>query len=166
MVSEHRGIAFERLSYEGEPHTVDEGIVAFMETLCDLEKELLEFETKVSELEIDYTGWQATHELASLEAEHSEFVNDLQTAHRMVILKHLTRFDRYDSEKHTRRTQQKVPDHRQEFLAMIHHLQDIADRIGRRIDAKRNSANSRLVLSASLFAVLISTASFLTQLVI
>ena len=163
MASHHRGLAFERLNYDGEPNEVDKGIVAFMEALCKIESDLLEFETKVSELELDYTGWQATQELEALEANHSKYVTELRDAHRNVVQKHLSQFDRFDSDRQTRSTQRRIHEHRQAFLGMIRHLQEIVDRIGRRIDAKRNSANSRLVLTTSLTAVLISTASFLSQ---
>lgn len=164
MSTHHRSLAFHRLTYE-DAAKVNNGIIEFMQSLCVLEEELLDLETRVTGQEIDLTGWEASKDLKKLEAEHNSFVQEIENGYQASVTGHLTRLDRYEGEKHSSRTQRKVPDYRTDFLRMISHLQHLADRIGRRIDAKRNSANSRLVLSASALAAAIALVSLTVSVV-
>jgi hypothetical protein len=163
MVSEYMGIAYDRLDFQGEPHEVNDGIVEFMRALCELEGDLFDLEMKVAEFDIGLTGWQATQALAPLESKQNEYVQEIKTAHYACVLAQLTRLECFDNEEHTRMTQDQAHDHRQSFLGVIYHLQELADRIGQRIDAKRNTANTRLILSVSAIAAGISTLSIVAQ---
>jgi len=163
MPDKFEPLAYDRLNYEGEAHEVNDGIVEFMRALCELESNLLDLEAAIAEHGIDLTGWHSTQELPQLESKQNEYVQEIKTAHEVCLSTFLTEFERFDDETHTRRTQDAVYDHRQSFLNMIYHLQELTDRIGRRIDAKRNTANSRLVLTVSVIAAGISTLSIITQ---
>lgn len=164
MSDEYRGLAFDRLDFQGEAHKVNDGIVEFMRALCELEGELLDLEMQVAEQDIDLTGWNATQELSPLESKQNEYVQEIKTAHYACVRGHLTRLERFDDEEHTRATQDRAYDHRESFLRVIYHLQELADRIGRRIDAKRNTANTRLILSVSAIAAGLSMFSIAVQL--
>lgn len=164
-MTQYRSLAHNRLTYSGEPRDVDNGVVEFMAALCELEEELLGFEIDVSSQELDAIGLEATRDLNELEVEHSEFLEEIKSAHQAIVFGHLTRLDRNPAEDNTGRTQQAVVDYRDYLLNMITRLEDISDRIGRRIDAKRNSANTRLIFSVSAIAAIISIFSLLSQLI-
>ncbi|RDZ65867.1 hypothetical protein C5B90_05820 [Haloferax sp. Atlit-12N] len=154
-----------RLTFEGRPAQVDDGIKQFMVDLCKLESDLIELENRVGNLSIGLTGLEASRTLGGLEATHADFLDEIYTAREAVLTSHLSRFERYEQGDHPRDTQYAVPDYQADFLQMIHHLQDLADRVGGRIDAKRNTANSRIVLTVSATAAVISVFSLLSQLV-
>lgn len=155
-MTEYDPIASHRLSYQGEYRDVDPGVREFMRTLCDLEADLLEFETEISNQDLGITGWTATRNLTDLESEHNGYVVEINSAFEAVVRGRPTLLDRYTGDKHHHRTKQYVYQHLKDFHKMVRRLEKISDRIGRRIDAKRNSANTRLVLSVSVVAVVVS----------
>lgn len=154
--AKYRPLAYDRLSYEGEPRDVNEGIVEFMMTLCTIEDEMLEFEVEVSQLDIDLTGWRSTRNLGSVGERHSNYLQEIGDAHEAVLMGHLTRLDRNPAEDYSTRTQDRVPHFRDDFIETIGRLEEISDRIGRRIDAKRSSANTRLVFTVAAIAAVLS----------
>lgn len=162
-MAKYRSLAFDRLSYEGDARSVDDGVVEFMEALCEMEEELLEFEVEVSKLDIDLTGWESTEKLGDVEERHSAYLQEISDAHDAVLLGHLTRLDRNPAEKHGPRTQEQVPKYRNDLRETIGRLEDISNRIGRRIDAKRNSANTRLVFTVATIAAVISVVTLISQ---
>lgn len=149
-------LVYDRLSYDGEPREINDGIVEFMATLCSIEDEMLEFEVEVSKLDIDLTGWRSTRNLGSVEERHSDYLQNIRDAHEAVLMRHLTRLDRNAGEKHSMRTQEEVPHFQDDLMATIGRLEEISDRIGRRIDAKRSSANTRLVFTVAAIAAVLS----------
>lgn len=162
-ISKYRSLAYDRLSYEGEPRDVNKGIVEFMAVLCAIEDELLEFEVEVSKLDIDLTGWRSTQSLGSIEEKHSSYLQEISDAHGAVLMGHLTRLDRNPAEDHTARTQEQVPRFQDDLRSTIGRLEEISDRIGRRIDAKRSSANTRLVFTVAAIAATLSVLTLIGQ---
>lgn len=164
-LAKYTSLAFDRLSYEGEAREVDNGIVEFMETLCAMEEEMLEFEVEVSKIEIDLTGLKSTQKLRAIEAQHSDYLQELTEAHEAILFGHLSRLERNPTEKYSNRTQHAVHDHREDLREMLNRLEEISERIGRRIDAKRNSANTRMVFTVAGLAAIISLLTLISQLI-
>lgn len=144
---------------------VEDGIAEFMQALVDIEDELLELELEVSNQQIDQTGLIATRSMSELEAQHSQYLDELKQAHKAVATDHLNGLERNDGDDYSRQTQDQASDYRTHNRLMIERLEDISDRTGRRIDAKRNSANTRLIFTVSAIALGISIISLLTQVV-
>lgn len=156
-------IAYHRLSYSGDDRDVDNSVVEFMETMCELENDLLEFEGIISRQDIGLSGLRGSRELGNLERRHADFVDELQQAYRGIVTGRFTELDRYPAEKHHDRSRYEIFTYRNDFLRIYARLEEIADRIGRRIDGKRNSANSRLVFSISCIAVILAVLSLISQ---
>lgn len=151
-------VSYQRLGGP-DPDAVDNSVVEFMETLCEFEERLLQFEGEVAAHEIGLTGLQASTGLSSLEQSHYDQVTQIRDAYEAVVTGHLKEFSQYPAEHYHHRTKNEVFDYRHHLLEMIVRLESISDRIGRRIDAKRNSANTRLVFSVSCIAVVIALIS-------
>lgn len=165
-LAKYTSLVFDRLSFEGDARNVDNGIVEFMETLCAIEDELLEFEVEVSKIEIDWTGIRASRRLEAVESQQSEYLNELSEAHEAILLGHLTRLERNPAEKYSSgRTQHEVSKYQSDLQSMVSRLEDILERIGRRVDAKRNSANSRMVLTVAAIAGIVSLFALIGQLI-
>lgn len=163
-MSTYNSIAYHRLNHTGDPKDVDKGVVEFMQQLCELEEDLLEFEAEVSKEPIDLTGVRATRRLDTLEERHSKFQEEIRQAHHAIVMKSPFRLERNPAKDSTRRTQEAIYDFQADFLEVVGRLEDISSRIARRVDGKRNSANTRLVFSVSVIAAGISMAALTSQL--
>ena len=149
------------LTYSGEYSDVDKGIREFMRALLEMEDDLLELETKVSKQPIGLTGLKATSVLGELEMKQNELASEIQQAHEAVRDQNLAHLERNPEEDHHHRTRDYVNQYRGDFHEVLHRLENISARTSRRIDSKRNAANTRLVLTVSIIAVLISISSLL-----
>ena len=162
-MSEYHAKVSHLLSYSGDYTDVNDGVQEFMQELCKMEEELLELEADVSNLRLDTTGWQATQKLSELESRQNQPIQDINQAHEAVRTLKLTRLERNPGEDFHHNSQTDAYDHQDDFNNMLHRLELISDRTGRRIDAKRNSANTRMVLTASVCALFISLSSLLVS---
>ncbi|MFC7070648.1 hypothetical protein ACFQL9_13420 [Halobaculum lipolyticum] len=104
MSNDLAAIAYHRLSGNLENPSIDKGIVEFMSDLCEIERELLEFETEIANIELGKTGYSATSALAKFDSRHNLFVEEIEIAYHAIILGQANRLDRYSANDHTRQT--------------------------------------------------------------
>lgn len=161
---EYTQLARARVGDNEQESEVHEGLVEFMEVLCKLEDELLDWESRISDQGIDLTGNQAIQELSALEAEQSGYQDDIQEALKAIRMGSLKQLNRYPAEDWSNQADNAIDEYLHDLIEMVHRLEDISDRGGRRIDAKRNSANTRLVFSISVVAAIIAILSLVSQL--
>ena len=163
MAVYHSKISY-HLSYPEEYTDVDDGIIEFMEELCKIEEELLELETEVSNQPIGISGWTATNELRKLEAKQNELATEIREAYNAVHELKLNLFSRNPAEEYNQRTRNSAHQYQDDFDEFLQRLEKISSRASRRIDTKRNTANTRLILTVSVLAFVISTFSLIYNL--
>lgn len=163
MAEYHSKISY-HLNYPEEYRDVDDGIIEFMEELCKMEEELLELETEVSNQPIGISGLTATSELRKLETKQNKLATEIRDAYDAVHKFKLNLFSRNPADEYTQRTRNSAHQYQDDFDEFLQRLENISSRASRRIDAKRNTANSRLVLSVSVLAFIISTFSLVYNL--
>ncbi|RJX43119.1 hypothetical protein DM826_07375 [Halonotius aquaticus] len=157
--------ASEYLTYSGDYNEIDKGVREFMLCLCDLEDDLVELEADVSKHELDATGWRASKTLSALETRQLSLAEEIRETHSAIVKGKANRLDRNPGEDWHHRSQQHLYRHQDDFMKIHQRLEEVSARIGQRIDAKRNTANTRLVITVSLCAVVISILSLVVSLI-
>ena len=135
-----------------------------MEAMCELENDLLEFEMNVTQ-KIGLLGLTGTREIPNLEVQQVSLLVEIQQLHEAIVTGKLNKFERNPSEKYHSCSKFERTSFREDYTEVYSHLEKIADCVSRRIDAKRNSANSRLVFAISCVAVIVAGFSIGLQLV-
>lgn len=160
-----RSLAYHRLSYSGDDRNVDGSIVEFMEAMCDLEADVLQFEADVAQQSIGRFGWVGTTEIRELEHKHQTLIGELQEINEAIVTGNLSEFDRNPAKKYHDRTRYEMSVYREDFIQVHSRLENIVNRVGRRIDSKRNTANTRLVFAVSFAALVIAMISLIPQII-
>lgn len=146
-------------------------ITNFLAVIYQMEMELVTLEKDVTDTSIKWTGFNAVRELQDLEDKHSDLIGCIKSAHSAILLSEpeiSPRFRKYgprgvkpEEGPGSHFARRMTFEYQDALLESIGRLEVISARVGSRLDGRRISANTRLVLSISVIAIVVSVLSLI-----
>ncbi len=138
----------------------DPSIREYTSKIVELEQEFAELEKRTSDVSVGYTGLSSSREFTDLERQYQCLVDELMDLRTATL--------RGSLEPVSFKTDLSPQNHEFERAAMagefdehLDRLDRLASRTGQRLTSRRTSANTRLGLTISVIAVVLSTISII-----
>lgn len=138
----------------------DQAIREYASRISKLEKRLANTEKDITEVSLGYSGLVASREFTFLERRYQDHINELMDLRTAVLLETLEPVDlESNSESQNSSFQQAAV--AGEFDDCLDRLDRLAHRTNQRLTSRRTAANTRLALTISVIAVILSAISII-----
>lgn len=158
-MSRARISSFRRLDMSATPKG---DTVGYMDALQDLHKDIRSLEQNLHEISLGYTGYNCHQRLDEIEQKYANYISELEDARDGIIESRPTDFSRWEGNWNPE-TQNEFDEYWADLLDEVERTEKTAGRIANVMLSKRNAANTRMVVSLSLIAVIVSTCTVLAQ---